>query len=249
MPVRYNVKCSQCGAEINRVVWNYAKKRPILEFYCDNKCKGEWQRNQREKLGYTKEWLYSEYHEKKKTANQIAREIGRDPKRVWEWIRDYGMETRPRGNEYGHRFQKGDISPFTGRKHTQETKDKIRAISIQQGRVPYHPEVGSYMIGRRGELSTNWKGGITPERESFAASEEWADAVKSVWKRDRAICQRCGKDHNKNREKGAFHIHHIVSFKVRELRAEVTNLVLLCKECHRWVHSLKNEQKQFIREI
>ena len=247
MTVRKDVDCSQCGAKINRVFWNYGKNRPITEFFCDNNCKGLWQKLQREKLGFTKEWLFSEYVTNRKSANQIAREIKRDPKRVWEWIRDYGLETRPRGTDYGQNIKLGQKSYFKGKKHSEETKKRLSEIAIKDGRMPFKKENGAPNKGKFGSESFNWKGGLTPERQAFYSSEEWCFAVKEVWKRDKGVCQKCGVIHN-NGLRGTFHIHHIVSFQVREKRSEVSNLVLLCKTCHRWVHSKKNVEKQFIKE-
>ena len=82
------VNCSKCGCEIERWIINPVTKKPIKNFFCDTKCKGVWQTEQRESLGFTKEWLINEYVNKGKSANQIAKEIGRDSKRVWEWMRD-----------------------------------------------------------------------------------------------------------------------------------------------------------------
>lgn len=90
------------------------------------------------------------------------------------------------------------------------------------------------MYGVTGDKNPNWKGGITGERQAFYSSIEWKQAAQQVWKRDRATCQRCGD------KSGDCHIHHIVSFAVKELRMELSNLVLLCKECHHWVHSKEN---------
>lgn len=251
MAVRKDVSCTQCGRKINRVVWNYGKNRPIKTFFCDNVCKGQWQKAQREAQGYTREWLENQYCQKGKSANQIAREIGRDPKRVWEWIKDYGMETRPRGTDYGQHFKPGHDSPFKGLSHRPETKEIFRENRLKDGRVPYlkdgvhwlhHPDF-------KDREHPNWKGGSTPERQAFYATPDWAEAVKAVWARDNATCQKCGKHHNTCENRGTFHIHHIVSFMVKELRAEPDNLVLLCKDCHRWVHSKKNTEKHFIKEV
>lgn len=248
--MKEEVECSQCGKPLTRQTWNYQKSRKINKFFCDNACKGEWQKAQREALGFTKEWLESEYCEKGKSANQIAREIGRDPKRVWEWIRDYGIDTRPRGTDYGHNFKKGQESPFKGMKHSLDTRQKIRQARIKDGRLPcykdgvhwlHHPDFSD-------RDHPNWKGGSTPERQAFYSTEEWADAVKSIWARDNATCQRCGKHHNTAESRGTFHIHHIVSFQVKRLRADPSNLILLCKPCHLWVHSKKNIKKDFIKD-
>ena len=103
------------------------------------------------------------------------------------------------------------------------------------------------MWNRRGELNPNWKGGVTPERQAFYQSQEWKDACIFVWKRDGAKCKRCGL-HRDEQPDMPFHIHHIVSFAVPDLRAANDNLVLLCKMCHQFVHSRKNENGDFLQE-
>jgi len=97
------------------------------------------------------------------------------------------------------------------------------------------------MYGRTGENSSNWKGGITPERQEFYISDEWKKACSEVYKRDNAQCQRCGNKDN-------LHVHHIVTFANKELRADIDNLVLLCAKCHRFVHSKKNNNREYTRE-
>ena len=104
--------------------------------------------------------------------------------------------------------------------------------------------VDNPMWNKKGELNPNWRGGITPERQSFYQSQEWKDACVEVWRRDKALCQRCGI------KKGTdmpFHIHHIEGFASKELRAILSNLILLCEGCHQWVHSRKNVAHDFIQ--
>lgn len=97
------------------------------------------------------------------------------------------------------------------------------------------------MYGKRGSEVPNWKGGCTPERQAFYISEEWKNACSVVYKRDGAKCARCGVA-------GKLHVHHVISFSVKEKRADVNNLVLLCVKCHRFVHSKKNINKEYIGE-
>ena len=104
------------------------------------------------------------------------------------------------------------------------------------------------MWNKRGKDNPRWLGGITPERQSFYASYKWKMACSSVWKRDNATCQRCGTHRNELDDK-QMHIHHIVSFANKELRTEISNLVLLCKKCHNFVHSKRNKYNEFISEI
>lgn len=241
------VACSFCAAQLSRYPINPNTNVPILNFFCNTKCKGDWQRAQKESLGFTKEWLEREYVTLGKSANQIAREIGRDSKGVWKWIKDYGIPTRSRGHDTSHLPKDG--STFRGKSHSEETKARLSEIAIAEGRVPYDPKVGSYMNGRRGSMCPNWKGGATPLRQAFYASEEWVSVLKLVWARDDATCQRCKKHNIAEGMRGTFHVHHVVSFSVESLRAELSNLVLLCRPCHLWVHSKKNTNKEFIKEL
>lgn len=95
------------------------------------------------------------------------------------------------------------------------------------------------MYGMRGDKHPGWKGGCTPERQACYSSEEWHRASLIVRRRDKEICQRCGTT-------TALHIHHIVSFAVKELRTEPSNLILLCQKCHAWVHGPENTEREYI---
>lgn len=127
-------------------------------------------------------------------------------------------------------------------------KHKIPRRSIGQARAIKHWGLegeANPMHSKRGSANHNWKGGCTPERQSFYTSEEWAKACSAVWKRDKARCQRC---QTRREDTDKLHVHHIVPFAVKEFRAEVSNLVLLCTTCHRWVHSKRNIERLFIRD-
>ena len=57
---------------------------------------------------------------------------------------------------------------------------------------------------------------------------------KSVLKRDRGICQRCGASEK------VMHVHHIKAYKdYPEERTNVDNGITLCPKCHRRLHSEK----------
>lgn len=194
-----------------------------------------------------KEWLINEYITKKRTCNDIAKELNKDPKTIWSWLKKNEIPTRSRGGDSSSGSFKKGSNLWLGKKHKQETKDKIRDARIKDGHVPYLRNGEHWLKSVETKDHPNYKGGLSPERQSFYSSREWSEAVKKVWQRDKAICQKCGKNHNEEKNRGNFHIHHLVSFQVRELRSEVSNLILLCKDCHRWVHSKKNINKQFIK--
>lgn len=130
-------------------------------------------------------------------------------------------------------------------------KHGIKTRSMSEIREKkYWGQLGSDnpMWNRRGELNPRWLGGITPDRQKFYTSKEWKYACSSVWKRDNATCQRCNLHRNEQMDM-PYHIHHIVSFKVKELRAETNNLVLLCEVCHLFIHSKKNIDGEFLQEV
>ena len=153
---------------------------------------------------------------------------------------------RARRTSSSESSRKEQRNVWIGRHHSQETRERLRAIALADGRVPYDPVIGSYMKGRRGALATNWKGGITPERQAFYASQEWRVACKAVWRRANALCERCGADHRDSSRRSTFHVHHIVGFAATALRAVIGNLALLCGTCHRFVHSKANIASEFL---
>lgn len=101
------------------------------------------------------------------------------------------------------------------------------------------------MWNMKGVLNPMWAGGVTPQRQLFYQSKEWKNVCVGVWERDDCTCQRC-KLSKRDNENIVLHIHHIVSFKVVQLRTDINNLILLCKKCHNFVHSKKNVNNDFI---
>jgi hypothetical protein len=193
------------------------------------------------------EELKRRYWGTKETCVDIAHGCGVDPKTVWAWMRFYGIPTRPRGSGSAVSnliIGSGPANAFYGRKHSLKTKKRLSEISIADGRLPWgknnpHPRL-------TGKNHPSWKGGCTPERQSFYASDEWKLACQLVWKRADAKCERCGANHREKHRRGTFHIHHVASFQVERLRSKPNNLVLLCKRCHRWVHSRHNKKGELI---
>lgn len=242
-------KCSWCGAEIWRKPFNPNTKKPISHSFCDNGCKGKWQLHFQKPEGVTMAWLVQKYEVEKLDCPEIAAIVGRDAKSIWNWLQGFGIVTRPRGSSNSKQWERGDRIHPGGYPHSETTKELLRSISIADGRVPYiMPDGSHYMKGRKGDLHHSWQGGLTPERQSVCSTSEWRDAVKAVWSRADAKCERCGKDHRSvdNRKIDGFHVHHIKPFRFRKFRSDVNNLALLCRPCHHFVHSKKNVNKEFI---
>lgn len=243
-------KCAWCGKELLRYRYNPHGKL-IDNHFCNTQCKGEWDRarrkKEREDQGYTKEWLYEQYIVKGRDCNDIAREIGKDGKTVWKWVTDYGIETRKRGyaSQETSPFKKGQPSVFKGHHHTEETREHFRQLRLADGHVPYLVN-GKHWLKQEGKHPASWKGGITPERQAFYATEQWRKVEKYVRERDNNTCQLCGMKQPEDCKR-QFHIHHIYKFDKNErLRAHPDNLVVLCHKCHMFVHSSKNTEHKFM---
>lgn len=211
------VECAECSAPIMRKVIHPRTGEPIKFFFCNHACKGAWQRRAKP---VDEEWLRQRYIAEKLDCVQIGKLVNRDPKSVRNWLKDFGIPTRPRGAESGHRWKRGEPSAFKGR------------------------------IGLRGARSPAWQGGISPERQSFYASNVWKAAVALTYKRTDRCCEMCGISQKEAAKLGwKMHVHHIVGFRVKELRCALGNLALLCKPCHLFVHSKKNVNKDFLATV
>lgn len=179
----------------------------------------------------------------------IGRIYRRDPSTIRLWLVGAGIQTRPRGSDKRQWLKSGHRMNL-GRKRSREERLAIRAATIRRGGVPYLRNGKHWLHTVPPEQNPNWRGGATPERQEFYRSPEWRSACCAVWKRANACCERCGLDFRTVDRKrvGAFHVHHIVRFEVRELRAEPSNLALLCRPCHLWVHSAANVEREFHRD-
>jgi hypothetical protein len=165
------------------------------------------------------------------------------PFREKEWLENEYVKQKRSTGDIASEFSVTDVAIlFWLRKHG------IPRRSIAESRkIKHWGQLGSDnpMWNKRGELNPRWLGGVTPERQAFYTSKEWKSACSSVWKRDKAKCRRCGI-FKKDQEDIPFHIHHIESFANKELRADTSNLVLLCEVCHHFVHSKKNTNNEFL---
>lgn len=202
------------------------------------------------KVNWTYDGLFTLYWVSGYSCNDIAKIYGKDPKTIWHWMRKLDVPTRPRGSDMRSQFGIGRVIP-TGWNHSEETKEKIRQARINDGSKGLFLPNGDHVLkGRVGKDHPSWKGGGTHDRQSFYASDQWKSACVDVWHRADAKCELCGSDHRLiDRDDYKFHVHHVYSFtKYPEHRSDVDNLMLLCQDCHRWVHSKKNKNRLFIKE-
>ncbi len=139
-----------------------------------------------------------------------------------------------------------------GKTHSKETKRKLS--ERLKGSVPQHIcGENSFYYGKRGSELPSWKGGVTPDRQFIIHTPEWKLLSKKLYKKYDYKCQRCGKraatEYLGEKKISNLCLHHIRSFaKYPELRLEESNLVLVCRSCHYWIHSNKNIKLDWIQE-
>lgn len=92
-----------------------------------------------------------------------------------------------------------------------------------------HPKLAEYnrQNPKKGALSTNWKGGITPENKRIRHQREYIQWRNNVFARDNWICQDCSQ------RGGNLEAHHVRPFALfPALRFDIDNGRTLCKPCH-----------------
>lgn len=168
------------------------------------------------------------------------------PKRPhWErewWMREYvelGRSGPDIGIELGINSSAVD---YWLRKHgvPRRTVSEARALKRWGSAGP-----ANGMFGKRGAECPSWRGGSTPERQAFHGSAEWREVSLAVWRRDHGTCRHCALKAN-DCKVPRFDVHHIIPFEVTALRAAIDNLVLLCRKCHRFIHSKKNINREWL---
>jgi hypothetical protein len=160
------------------------------------------------------QWLFEQYKDKKRSAQEIANDFNITEAAIYFWLRKHKIPAR---------------------KMTEIRAQKYWGLKGEK----------NGMYGRRGAENPHYKNGCTPEKQLFYETQEWKDACSFVWKRDKAKCIRCSKSSKESK----LHVHHIISFSIKELRSNTNNLVLLCSKCHRFIHSKRNINKEFIKEV
>ena len=239
--MKHYFTCEHCQKQTSRI----RAKGCAAPRFCSLECRRVYQKSNFASPA-TKEWFYQKYIVEQLDCVQIGKLLNKDPKTVWYWLRKFDIPTRKRGTTDNLRHVKkhGRL----GKTHTPEVRERLRQARLRDGHVPYLKDGKHHLKGKRGADTPNWKGGVSPQRQSVYGSPEWKEAVKIVWRRDNATCQRCGLHRSKARQTATdFDIHHIVSFAVEELRCDPSNLVLLCEPCHYWVHSSANADKEFLK--
>lgn len=80
---------------------------------------------------------------------------------------------------------------------------------------------------RRSRVASARAKPLKPRRRTKAERDAWKTLKQLVWIRDKGTCQRCGRP--------GTDAHHLLP-KGRGGKDELSNLVILDRECHDWAH-------------
>jgi thymidylate synthase (FAD) len=101
------------------------------------------------------------------------------------------------------------------------------------------------MYNLRGELSPNFVDGSSPDRQMMYSRCEGKEFIREALRVGNYICARCFADKTKD---NPLNVHHLKPWAGNPLlRFELSNVVVLCRKCHRYVHSKNNTTKEFIK--
>lgn len=158
--------------------------------------------------------------------------------------------------------QKGFGKWMNGKKHSQETKDKMSkshkgirhskehrlklSIALSGKKKSFEHNVKN-SESHKGENSITWKGGITPENCLIRRSLQYRLWQKAVWERDNFTCQKY------QTRGGNIVAHHINNFsEFPELRFAIDNGITLSEKAHQEFHKkygFKNNTKEQLIEF
>jgi hypothetical protein len=161
----------------------------------------------------------------------------RDPRPFWvrDWLFDEYITNKKSASEIAIEMKCTENNIlYWLKKHNISTRNvsDVRKIKYWGSAGDKNP-----MFGKVKDQNPNWNGGHSPERQSQYARFAWKELAKSILKRDRYECKKCGEKHQRGHR---LFVHHIKPWsKYPDLRFNMDNLVTLCENCHRKEHGKK----------
>lgn len=131
---------------------------------------------------------------------------------------------------------------------SEETRKKLRLAGYKNHKGKHNTEEMRRKMSEtmKGEKSSLWKGGISPENIKIRNGIEFRLWREAVFARDNWTCQKCG-------EREILQSHHIQDFsQYPELRFAIDNGIIFCKNCHLNFHKIygkRNNTKEQLSEF
>lgn len=213
----YKKICANCNKEF--IVLGCDKKN---KKYCSKKC---------------------ELENRKSKKNIFCQNCGEEIKfknRIYD--RKYCDECYKRLRESGKYGRYNKVETECGYCHKKIFVIKSRFIKYEYVYCNKECMAKHYAEIYTGKNSPTWKGG-----KSHHYIGNFYHQRKLARKRDNYRCALCGISENEyNKEMSVHHIKSYRSFENKEEANKLDNLISLCENCHRFVHSNKNVNKIFI---
>lgn len=205
---RVTKNCVICGKSFE-VKLSHSTYIQCCSIICGTKFKQiKFDKSIENKMGGTiPEWLTEHYVRQLWTYRHIINELHINLRTLMRYMKEYDIPIR-----YG------------------SDAIKVQWLNAKERRLKQSvliKEIHSTFLFRNGKDSPLWKGGAKTYR-----GKDWNSVKKLIHQRDNNTCQQCGVTENGTLAH-RLEVHHIVSFRNKKYFNEMTNLVLLCHECHK----------------
>lgn len=185
-------------------------------------------------------WLRQKYNEENLTQSEIGKIINLGQSSVSELLRDYGIKTpgKGKGNKITPDNTKYRNKSWLIKKYKEESKSSIEIANIcsvskrtilnwldRHGIETRESKPPEPMFGEENPM---WEGGV---EQDFRLSNKWSKIRERVYKRDNYACQQCGS------VGGEIHAHHIKPVSKGGEKYNMSNIEVLCPDCHYDEHS------------
>lgn len=237
------MQCEQCGKD----VWIIPSKLKFKNHFCDTTCKNNWLKvnvpKSKNSPIYKQVEINCDYCGVQYTVPpfEIERSTHHFCCREHKYL--HTKEKELRVGENNHNYKGGEVKlncVWCGEEFNKERKSynvaKNKGIENTLACCKEHAYLYRRKITReKEELRLIEENGFIPRVSDYGLLLEW---TKEIFKRDNYTCTVCGA------KRGSKHGHHLHSYLAHpELRYDVNNGVLMCKDCHREFHTIYGSKK------
>jgi 5-methylcytosine-specific restriction endonuclease McrA len=172
-----------------------------------------------------KDWLSEHYLNQLWVYSQICNELHINTRTLMRYMRQFNIPVRNPSeavrvqwirNPHKAESLKGIPRPMLRGENNPAKQPLARLKNSLSKRGEKNP-----MYNILGKDNPRWKGGKMTLR-----GKGWNTIRTQVLRRDNYTCQQCGS-------KEKLEVHHIVTYRNKKNFNQLTNLVTLCRECHR----------------